>query len=441
MAGSWARELWLVIVGAVVVFLVGFWTGNPWLIAFILTALYLLWHLYNLYRMERWLEESRRTEPPMGWGIWEVLYARLYRMQQRNRRRKRRLAGIVSEFQASTAALPDGAVVLDSKGCILWFNDAAVALLGLRSPQDYGQRIVNLVRHPDFTRYMRQEDYSGSTEAPSPVSNEVTLSLRVVPYGGKQRLLMARDISESKRVEDMRRDFIANASHELRTPLTVLRGYLEMMDDEAAEQGPLNDWQKPLNEMSRQSQRMEQIIEDLLKLARLESDSLPAIPSEVDIPDLITKLLDEVRALSQGTHTLEVEVQKSLNLLGQSAELRSAFSNLLVNAVRYTPPGGEIRVRWWHDDAGAHFAVSDTGLGIPARDIPRLTERFYRVDVGRSRASGGTGLGLAIVKHVVERHQGRLAISSEVNVGSEFVCHFPPHRVSVHSHSERKSAS
>lgn len=440
MVGSWRRELWLVVAGVSTGMLVGFLAGYPWLAAFAVTAGYLIWHLYNVYRMERWLTSSRRTEPPVGWGIWEILYDRLYRLQQRNHRRKRRLAGILSEFQASTAALPDGAVVLDPKGCILWFNDASAALLGLRRPQDYGQRLVNLVRHPDFTRYMQKGEYSGSTEVPSPVSAGVTLSLRVVPYGGKQRLMIARDISESKRLEEMRRDFIANASHELRTPLTVLRGYLEMMGEEA-EAGPLRDWGKPLQEMSRQSSRMEHIIEDLLKLARLESDNMPSIPSSVDVPDLIRRLADEARALSQGEHTLHVELEDDLWLLGQTAELRSAFSNLMVNAVRYTPLGGEIRIRWWRDKSGAHFAVADTGIGVAPKEIPRLTERFYRVDVGRSRASGGTGLGLAIVKHVLERHQGRLSISSELNTGSEFICHFPPHRISSRKNDEQLNAS
>lgn len=408
-------------------FLIGALFGH-WLLGIGLgLALYLLMHLRYLAALRRWFDAPKMAELPEPGGIWGEVFESLLNLQRRNRKRKKRLAAIVAEFQASTEALPDGAVVLGERGEIVWFNTAGRSLLGLRSPQDVGQRIANLVRHPAFTAYFTDAEYRGEVEAPSPINPGVLLSYRVIPYGSGQRLLVVRDVSDARRLDIIRRDFVANASHELRTPLTVLRGYLDMMsaDGDAA----LKPWQGPIGEMRGQAQRMEALIADLLKLARLESEGQQARLEVIDVPAMLHRAVEDARAVSKGQHRFESEIADDVKLLGRDVELLSIFSNLISNASQYTPQGGTIRVRWWGDAEGAHYSVTDTGIGISEKDLPRLTERFYRVDVGRSRASGGTGLGLSIVKHALERHEARLKIESEVGVGSTFTCHFPPHRV------------
>ena len=389
--------------------------------------LYLLMHLRYLAVLRHWFEAPKRVELPEPGGIWGEVFESLLTLQKRNRKRKKRLAAIVSEFQASTEALPDGAVVLSARGEIMWFNTAGRTLLGLRSPQDFGQRIANLVRHPAFTTYFASGDYSGEVEAQSPINIAVLLSYRIIPYGSGQRLLVVRDVSDLRRLDTIRRDFVANASHELRTPLTVLRGYLDMMGDDTV--GPLKPWAAPITEMRAQAQRMEALIADLLKLARLEADGQQARLDVLDAPSMLLRMVEDAKAVSKGQHRFETDIAPDVQLLGRDVEVQSLFSNLIANACHYTPAGGIIRVRWWADADGAHYSVADTGIGIAEADLPRLTERFYRVDVGRSRASGGTGLGLSIVKHALERHEARLKIESEVGVGSTFTCHFPLHRV------------
>lgn len=426
---GWQRELTRLSGWLAIWFLIGLVSGRVLACLLVATATYLVWHLVHVYRLHRWLNEHESVNAPDGAGIWQDIYRDFYRIEKRNRKSKAHLENIVNQFQASTAALPDGAVVLDSGGRIVWFNEAAVTLLGFRSPRDLGQRVVNLVRHPDFTSYLNSGDYDSDVEVASPVSGGLRLSLRVIPYGNEQRLLIARDVSQQLRLEQMRRDFVANASHELRTPLTVLRGYLEMMAEESGRQPGLQAWHGPLGDMVRQASRMSNIIDDLLKLARIEAQSGHGRQEPVQVAAMLHKLVDEARALPNASHVIDLEAETGLDLQGQSGELESVFSNLIMNALQYTPADGEVRVRWWSDGAGAHFSVSDTGIGIEPRHIPRLTERFYRVDPARSSRSGGTGLGLAIVKHALEHHEGRLEIASEPNTGSTFICHFPANRV------------
>lgn len=392
-------------------------------------GLYLLMHLRYLTALRKWFAAPKQVELPEPGGIWGEVFESLLTLQKRNRKRKKRLAAIVSEFQASTEALPDGAVVLGERGEIVWFNTAGRTLLGLRSPQDFGQRVANLIRHPAFTSYFASGDYSGEIEAPSPINTAVLLSYRIIPYGNGQRLLVVRDISDLRRLDTIRRDFVANASHELRTPLTVLRGYLDMMSADAA--GPLKPWAAPISEMRGQAQRMEALIADLLKLARLEAEGQQARLDVLDVPAMLGRSVEDARTVSKGQHRFESDIAPNVRLLGRDVEVQSIFTNLIANACQYTPAGGIVRVRWWGDTEGAHFSVADTGIGIAEKDLPRLTERFYRVDVGRSRSSGGTGLGLSIVKHALERHEARLKIESEVGVGSTFICNFPLHRVQI----------
>jgi two-component system phosphate regulon sensor histidine kinase PhoR len=266
-------------------------------------------------------------------------------------------------------------------------------------------------------------------EASSPVNADTILNFRLIPYGNGQRLLIVRDVSERRRLETARRDFVANASHELRTPLTVLRGYLDLIEPDAREGRPLAAWRQPFHEMRVQATRMETLIADLLKLARLESEVVLSRQDLLDVPAMIQRVAEEARALSQSRHRIDLDVQKDIRLFGRESEMQSIFTNLVANAVQYTPDGGIVNLRWWADEQGAHFSVADSGIGIAEKDLPRLTERFYRVDVSRSRASGGTGLGLSIVKHALEHHEGRLQVESEPGVGSTFTCHFPLHRV------------
>lgn len=427
---SWRGEFVRVVLSCMVAGLIGHWLGHAFIGFTLALALYMVVYLRRLSMLQAWVYQPKRHELPDPPGIWGDIFYRLQETQRRNRRKRKRLTAMLAEFRSSTEALPDGAVVLSERGEIMWFNLAAQTLLGLRSPQDVGLRIVNLIRYPDFADYVEEAVYDGEVEAPSPLSRERTLSLQIIPYGNNQRLLTVRDVSEIKRLETARRDFVSNASHELRTPLTVLRGYLDMLEPEAQGRNPLAEWRAPLMEMKNQTVRMESLVNDMLKLARLEAGAHgQGLQDMLDVPMLLRRILDEARALSQNSHSFEARIQPDLCLLGGETEVLSIFSNLIFNAVRYTPPGGVIRVVWEKDGEQALFSVADTGIGIAAKDLPRLTERFYRADVGRSRASGGTGLGLSIVKHALEAHQAVLNIESELGVGSTFTCRFPEDRV------------
>lgn len=410
--------------------LVGLSLGYLTLALLIALAIYLAGHLIYAFQLHRWLTADR-VEPSDGMGVWRDIYTELHRLKQRNRRRKKRLKNIVSEFQASTAALPDGAVVLDHQGRINWFNDAAAVLLALQARADRGQRIVNLIRHPQFSSFLATGHLGDNAELeiPSPVNEQDTLLIRIVPYGNAQRLLIARDISSQKRQERTRRDFVANASHELRTPLTVLRGYLEMMGEEAGEHGGLAGWKHPIGEMHNQSQRMGRIIDSLLHLARVEGESLSQRQEYIDVPAMLEGLVEDLQNSGGAQQVFVFDIDASLALYGRQNEIESVLSNLLANAVRYTPASGRISVVWRQDERGACLAVRDNGPGIASEHLPRLTERFYRVDKGRKASVGGTGLGLAIVKHCLEHHESELEIESELGEGTTFSCRFPPQRV------------
>ncbi len=393
-------------------------------------ALCLIIQARHLIALRLWLQRPKGLDLPEPGGTWGEVFDGLVELQRKHRKKKKRLTAMLAEFQASTAALPDGAVVLGERGEISWFNAAARTLLALRTPQDIGIRIVNLVRHPLFTGYFTRAQFEHEVELPSPVNATRTLALRVIPYGNKQKLLIVRDVSERLQLESARRDFVANASHELRTPLTVLRGYLDMMEIDAQGDTGLGPWKTPVREMRNQVLRMETLVSDMLKLARLESGRAQMREEVLDVPALLNRAADEAKAVSAGQHRFEVEIDSALTLKGGESEVQSLATNLLTNAVRYTPAGGVIRLSWHAgEEGGAQLAIADSGIGIAQADIPRLTERFYRVDIGRSRASGGTGLGLSIVKHALEAFDARLEIESELGVGSTFTCRFPAHRV------------
>ncbi len=409
----------------------GLLLGHPSAMLLLGAVIYLGWHIYNVYSLEKWFREGKRFHPPESYGIWDEIFQNIYHLQQRNRKRKKKLGKMLRRFQEATSAMPDATVVLSPNGSIEWMNSTARILLGLGYPQDIGQRISNLIRHPDFTRFLRIGDYDNSVHIPSPINDETILSIRVIPYGKDQRLLIARDISHIQKLEQMRRDFVANVSHELRTPLTVLAGYLETMDEDEDSLGP--QWSRTVDVMKAQSERMQRIVEDLLMLSRLETQREVAGNESVSVPSLLTVICDDARRISgDQKHNISLQADNDLWLEGSDAELRSLFSNLIFNAVRYTPGGGEVRVEWsLQQDGTARFSVTDTGIGSAAHHLPRLTERFYRVDVGRSREVGGTGLGLAIVKHVLLRHQASLEIKSKVGSGSQFIAVFPQERIQM----------
>ena len=405
---------------------VGFISGAPWAGLAAVLGLYLVFQLYNLVRMLRWLRADQVALAPDLSGPWGELVAMVARLYRRKQFHKQRLLRLLRELRRSTAAMPDGVVVLNPQAEILWFNRTSARLLGFRGKSDFGLRIENLVRQPEFVRYLREGDYSGPVIVHSSIGGDRYLSLQIVPYGAGQLLTLVRDVTREARLEAMRRDFVANASHELRSPLTVISGYLETLTADTEIDPMLAG---PLQEMRRQAQRMTRIVQDLLELSRLESSDGDAPNHPIDVAALMAQLRQDVLARTPHPSTVQVRADSNAKLLGEEIQIHSAFWNLVDNAAKYTPPEGSVQIRWWSDEKGGHFSVTDTGIGIAASHIPRLTERFYRVDPGRSRGTGGSGLGLAIVKHALQRHGAQLSIESEEGRGSKFTCHFPRERI------------
>ncbi|MCM2680179.1 phosphate regulon sensor histidine kinase PhoR [Echinimonas agarilytica] len=379
----------------------------------------LFWHYQHMRRLSSYLWRDKRFSPPDGAGSWGVIYDGLYRLQQRNRRRRKDLAKLLKRFRQGAEALPDGAVVISADRTIVWSNQLAQRLLGLRWPEDAGQRIDNLIRHPDFVRYVSNAERSEVMVLPAPGEAMRMVEFRMMQYDNEQILLMVRDVTQWNRMEQMRRDFIANVSHELRTPLTVVQGYIEMLEDPQAL--PPEMWQKAHGMMLEQTRRMDSLVSQLITLSRIEAAERSDLDHEIDVPSLLNIISEEAKALgAEKAMQITLEVESGLNIKGDLMEMRSAFSNLIFNAVHYTQPEGEIDIRWYSQNGNACFLVSDNGDGIGAEHIQRLTERFYRVDRARSRKTGGSGLGLAIVKHALSHHSSKLKIQSSLTVGSTF---------------------
>ena len=388
----------------------------------------LIWHLVNLYRMERWLRTGELTDSPLGNGIWARVYGQAGMLKERTRTSRRNWRRLVKEFAASTKAFPDAAIILGPHQEIIYFNKVARQLLDLKKKRDRGQRIENLIRSPRFVDYMRSDDHSESVEIQSPTDNAVWLSCRLIPYGPGQSLLLLKDITRSIEVERMRHDFVANASHELRSPLTVISGYLDALGEDSE----LDDtWKQPVSQMREQAHRMGQLVADLLQLSKLESSVSSPMDKEVNVAAIVCSARKDALALSEGPGSIELTLESDAMLLGDLTEIQSIVANLVSNAIRYTPREGSIEISWRVDDEGGHLAVVDSGIGISDEDLPRITERFYRADEGRDRQAGGTGLGLAIVKHALRRHESELEITSRLGEGSAFTCHFPPCRVAM----------
>lgn len=419
---GWLFHLIRLGVVSFLVLLAGWLSGHFILITGLFLALYLAWQFYNSLRLYRWLQ-SWVNKPPESIGMWSDIFDRIAALQKQNIRRNEQYQQVIDDFEGLADAFPDATVVIDDQGLIRWFNDSAVQLLQLRTSDDKGQAVTNLIREPAFADWLAIQDKLHSTlDIACPVDNNINLQLSVVRFRRNQRLLILRDVTDLRNLERIRHDLVANVSHELRTPLTVMLGYLEVLKTQPEEPNP-----KAIKRMFKQARQMNDMLEDLLELSRLEdSESLDGVP--VDVPALLAQLEEQAEDLSKGRHKIIFKVEPGLNLLGVAADLKSAFQNLVVNAINYTPENGKIKVVWRENGDDLILSVIDSGVGIAYREIPRITERFYRIGDDRNRETGGTGLGLAIVKHVLHTHNARLEVRSELGKGSAFRCIFPPER-------------
>ena len=383
-------------------------------------------HARQLYRLGRWLQDARLETIPEAGGVWDEVFSRLYKMVKQHNQTRLELADELQHIEQATAALPEGVAILNEANRIEWCNPLAQQHFDLDAEHDLMQDITYLVRQPEFIEYLQESHFSEPLVMRPARHDDMLLSIKFIPYGVNKRLLISRDVTQLERIEAMRRDFVANVSHELRTPLTVVNGYVENLRDMT--DLTREDAQHALQRMTEQTKRMENLVTDLLTLSHLENDRSPLREEAIDVEALLSEIYQDGQLLNGGVHSVHLEVQSSAKLLGNRDELRSAFGNLLSNAIRYTPAGGIISLRWEERGEQPVFSVQDSGIGIAAQHIPRLTERFYRVDRSRSRETGGTGLGLAIVKHVAMRHQAKIEVMSEEGKGSTFALVFPTKR-------------
>jgi two-component system phosphate regulon sensor histidine kinase PhoR len=426
----WLRTALLVAAFGLFAVVVGLVLGRTWglgVLAACLAAL-LLHHVANLGALATWLRDPLRAAVPMGSGQWQGAFTALYRFVRGTLQHQHRLTAQLVRFRSAAQAMPDAVIVLDAEDRISWCNTTAERYFGLDVGKDTGQPILNLVRHPDFAEYLNRGDYAEPFVLRLARGEALVLAVRVVAYGQDEKLLLSRDVTQAEKLEVMRRDFVANVSHELKTPLTVVSGFLETIaDGNVTLEEPRG--RQVLGLMRSQTDRMLRLIDDLLTLSTLESTALPARETAIDVQALLRLVYEEARVLSGGRHSIVLEPGPAATLWGDEREVRSAIANLVSNAIRYTPKDGRITLAWNGRDGDGWMSVEDTGIGIDSRHVPRITERFYRVDTSRSRETGGTGLGLAIVKHVLTHHQARLDVTSEPGRGSRFAAVFPARRV------------
>ena len=427
--GFWWRPLG--VLASVLLVALILWAGSGWVAAlgFLagIQAFVMLRRLWQEYRLSRWLENPDEVDPPDATGTWGDIFYRLQKLQRRQKASRGELTSALEQFEHAAMAVPDAMVILNGNEQIEWCNPASRTYMGLDCERDRGQFVRYLLRQAHFLEFLDAADYSRRLVCKSPINRELTLSMQLVPFGEGKKLLVARDITDLERVDAMRRDFIANVSHELRTPLTVVGGFVETLAD--APDLPPGESRRYFDLMLDHTRRMQHLLDDLLTLSRLESADHALKDEPVNVPGLAQALKAEAESLSRGQHRVKLEIDTSAWLKGNLQEIRSALGNLVSNAVRYTPAGGEIALAWRERNGEGIFSVTDTGEGIAAEHIPRLTERFYRVDRSRSRETGGTGLGLAIVKHVLTRHGARLDIQSIPGKGSTFSAVFPAQRM------------
>jgi two-component system, OmpR family, phosphate regulon sensor histidine kinase PhoR len=420
---GFTAELQRILIILAICSLVGFFSGHYWSWMLIGCASYILWMLWQMRHLNLWLLQRDSEKLPEATGIWGEIFDNIYELQRSQRVEKENLQAVVKRVQEITSALKDGLIILDARGNLDFWNPAAHRMIGLNS-KDQGKSVINFIRHPKFVSYFEEQQYQEPLELSSPRFPAKQLQFQITPFGQEERLIVIRDITQLHNLEKMRRDFVGNASHELRTPLTVINGYLETL----ADSNTTPAWKRPLEQMQQQAKRMSLLITDLLMLTKLETTEVGHNQKSIQIEQLLAQVRSETDILAQ-------EKTQQLNLIcnnknpiffnGNEKELHSAFSNLVSNAIKYTPNGGKIDIRLEQDARHFYVSVCDNGPGIEAQHLPRLTERFYRVDSSRNSATGGTGLGLAIVKHVLLRHDAELKITSELGKGSVFTCVFP----------------
>ena len=429
MQHNWSRYLRLIITALAGTTLVGFYFGEPLYGLLVGLVAYLWWTLIQARRLYQWLgNPSASDEAPQSIGLWGDIFDNLHKLNQNHLLTQDRLRARINRVQESTNAMRDGVIMTDARGAMEWWNGSAEYLLGFRRSTDQGQYIHNLIRNPAFKAYFDARDYREPLEINSPAKPHIHLQIQISLFGDDDRLIVAKDVTRLYQLEQMRRDFVGNVSHEMRTPLTVISGYLEPLVDHGDELPA--KWRRAINTMAAQASRMEALITDLILLSRIETGEHTVDDTLTDVDALLNQICHDARALSGDKgHQISVQISDHRLLQGDESQLRSAFSNLVFNAVKYTPAGGAITVAWSTNREGAHLSVKDTGIGIDPIHIPRLTERFYRADPSRHKDTGGTGLGLAIVKHVLINHDGNLEIRSKVGEGSEFICHFPRERL------------
>jgi two-component system phosphate regulon sensor histidine kinase PhoR len=418
-----ARNIGLVLLLAA---LIGLIFQQFFLCLFMGSVAYSGWFLYQLHRVQKWLSEDEQLHPPESYGLWGEVLNGIYHRQKRKCDQLERVQARLDYLRGCFQALNDGVIMLDEYAVIEWANPAVERLLGISAQADIGQSLTNLVRNPGFVKYFESEDYEEFLEFSPQQNSDLYLQLQITFFGKGSRLLFVRDITHTHRLQQMRKDFIANVSHELRTPLTVITGYLETLLG-----SPLGEdlrWRKAMEQMLAQSHRMESLVRDLILLSRLEAIPEVMDQQDIDLEPMLQVIRDEVATAIKGERHIELYCDNSLKLSGHPDELRSAFTNLVMNAAKYSEEGDSITVRWYTDNEAAYLEVKDTGIGIDEFHIPRLTERFYRVDPSRHTETGGTGLGLAIVKHVLSRHQAELRVESQLGEGSRFICVFPLQR-------------
>ena len=409
-----------VIIAAVLSYFIGYFMHMVVLIL----VFVLLRQAVLLSQLERWLSRGAGGKVPACSGIWGDIYYHFYQIKKKEKSRKKKLGKIIEQFRKSTDVLPDAAIVLGDHDEIEWSNKLAKLVIGIKK-SDKGQRIDNLIRAPEFSEFLQSRDDKKTLTMPSPIDDKIILQYRIVGYAAGQHLVIAHDVTQQKNIEAMRKNFVDNVSHELRTPLTVLKGYLETLQDMDDRQSALLT--HSLAHMNAQTERMEYLVDDLLLLARLETQQKKN--ECVDVALLIRKICSESEIIKKNNQCIELKLESECKIVGEEQDLRSAFTNLLINAFKYSADDSPVKVVWKRNADSVVFDVIDQGEGIAAADIPRVTERFYRVEVKRSKKLSGTGLGLAIVKHVIMRHDARLEITSKLGKGSRFRCVFPATRI------------
>jgi len=392
---------------------------------------YLLSHVYWIHRLNKWLKNPNLSTIPSGSGVWEELFAILYREYRKQKRSKSELTSTLGRFMTAAEAIPDGIIALNQNNEIEWCNKPSEKMLGINLSSDINQPINYLLRETRFTEYLNDNKFDATLKLISWRNTGRSFEILLVPFGANQKLLICRDITQLEKNDSIKRDFIANVSHELKTPLTVIVGFLETLSDMKNE---FNEKTRPyLQMMLEQSNRMSKLVEDLLKLSSIESNAAPAVKKLINMSQLFKSLKKDSALISNKEHKITMSISKDVSLLGYEKEIYSAFFNLIINAVRYTKKGGSINIIWSMKNQRPYFEVQDTGIGIDEKLIPRLTERFFRIDADRSRKSGGTGLGLSIVKHVCIRHEAQIEITSQAGKGSQFKIIFPQDRLFVNT--------